>query len=171
MSKPPKFDGEYERVRHDDFVKGVIEEIQEEPEHEFPVWKKGADGKSVKTGTNKFFGIRFKFSLEGYKFPKYSRWMKFLYSELSTLYNKYIANLVEGATPNMDLDIQDLKGMEVKTLWDNKDFQGLVTIMPASGVKMAKTALSVRQDANDADTDSLPEDDEIPPHTDEELGF
>ncbi len=131
MSKPEKF-GDYERVRIDDFVKGVIEEVQEEPEHAFPVFKKMGE-KYVKAGENVFFGVRMKYKLEGCEYPHFSRWMKFTYGERSNLFTKYLTNLVKDAKPEMDFDIQALKGLEVKTLWDDNKFQGLITIMPLKG--------------------------------------
>lgn len=171
MSKPTF--GDYEKVRFDDFVKGVIEEVQESliingEGHEFPKWKKDATGKNVKIGVNKKDGVRFKYKLEGCEKPHYSRWMNFMYSELSNLYNKYLSNLVEGATPNMDFDIQQLTGMEVKTLWDNKDFQGIITIMPLKAKIVPKIEA---QDAPQA-PDNDPEDDHgIVESEQEDVGF
>lgn len=122
--KPEKREIDYERLSTDDFLVGEIVEIQRDKEH-----------KSVFQGQEKVSDcIRFKFSVEGYKFPHYSRWMTFSYGEKTNLYNKYLTALVEGASPDCDFDLDHLKGMKVKMLWTEKNsFQSLETIRPVNG--------------------------------------
>jgi hypothetical protein len=72
--------------------------------------------------------------VEGCKYPKSSGWMIFSYGEKSKLYTKYLTSLVKNAHPDMDFDLDQLKGLKVKMLWKNigetGDFQGIETIRP-----------------------------------------
>ncbi len=138
--KPAKREFDYERVSTEDLVSGIIEDVQYEETHSF----KGFQGAPDKVAP----GIRFKFKLEGYSFPHYSRWMKFNYGAKANLFTKYLVALVEGAVPDMDFDLDQLKGLAVKTLWSEKNgFQNLETIRPAKGKIVA---LSVaKSDASD----------------------
>jgi len=132
MSRPPVFGGDYEKVKCDDFIPGVIEEVQEEKQREFN-WQ----------GTiTKCDAVRMKFKLDGYDYPHYSRWGKFNYGEKSNLFKKYLLPLVEGAEPVTGadskfnaFDIQQLAGMKVKTLWgeNDKGYQHVETIRPIGG--------------------------------------
>lgn len=121
--RPPKQKVDYEKIKTDDFVLGTIEDVLYDMEHTF----KGFQGAPDKVQA----GIRLVFSVDGYKFPHKSPWMKFSYSSKSNIFKKYISSLVEGATEFMDFDIDQIKGMRVKMLWaDNGDFQGIETIRP-----------------------------------------
>lgn len=120
--RPPVQERNYEKVSTDNFIPGIIEEIQYDKEHKFKF--KGEESIA--------FGCRFKFMLEGYKHAHYSRWLKFNYGEKANLYKKYLVPLVDGAKPEMDFDLDQLKGVKVKTLWSEKnDFQSVETIRPA----------------------------------------
>lgn len=113
---------EFEKVKTDDFIVGVIEEVQYDKAHVF----KGFQGAEDKVAV----GVRFKFKLEGYKYLKTSRWMKLNLGEKSNLY-KIMVCLVEGLEPEQRIDIDVVKGMKVKTLWAEKnDFQFLDKIRP-----------------------------------------
>src|SRR3990167_10216226 len=105
--KPEKKKGDYEKVTIGEFVFGSIEDIQLEKNHVF----------KYKDNVKEADAVRFKFKLDDYKFPHYSRWMLFFYGEKTSLYNKYLMKLIEGANPDMDFDLLCLKGMRVKTLW------------------------------------------------------
>lgn len=121
--KPQKTSFNYEKVSIEDFVSGIVEDIQYEESHTF----KGFNGAADKVQP----AVRFKFKLDGYEYPHYSRWMKFNYGEKANLYTKYLAPLVEGAAPDMDFDLDLLKGLKVKTLWSEKNgFQNIETIRP-----------------------------------------
>ena len=120
---PPKRENkEFEKVKTGDFIMGVIEEIEYDIEHKFKY--KGTE----KTA----YAIRIKFKLEGYEHPHRTRWMTFTYGEKSNLYTKYLLKLVEGAYPDMWFDIDELRGMNVKTIWAEKNnFQFIESIFPA----------------------------------------
>lgn len=119
--KPPKREFNYEKVIEGDFQRGTIADIEYDEKHKFTF-----------QGTETIApAVRIVFELDGYKFPHRSRWMKFNYGEKSNLYNKYLLKLVEGAKPDMDFDLDGLKGMRVKTLWASKgEFQNLESIFP-----------------------------------------
>ena len=113
----------FEQVKVNDLLPTTIEAVQYEEAHAF----KGFQGKADTIQP----GVRFKFLIDGYKFPKYSRWMKFNYSEKSNLYSKYLKPLVEGILPDAKFDIDNLINLRVKTLWkQNGDFQNLELIVP-----------------------------------------
>ena len=122
--RPPKRDKkDYERVPVGEFVTGIIEEVQYAPEHVFKGFSGGPDVTAP--------GIRLKFKFDGCQYAHYSRYMKFNVGEKSNLYKKYLLKLVENAVPDMDVDLDILNGMKVKTLWaDNGDFQNLENIFP-----------------------------------------
>lgn len=122
--KPPKREmKDYEKVSTEGMVPGIIEEVAYDPLHKF----KGFEGKP----DTEEHAVRLKFKLEGCKFPHYSRWMRFNYGEKANLYKKVLVPLVEAAKPDMDFDLDHLKGMKVNTLWvDNGDFQNLDTMRP-----------------------------------------
>src|SRR3990167_5202172 len=117
----PKQD--YEKVAIGEMLSGVIEEVCYDNEHKF----KGFQGKEDTIQP----AVRLKFKLDGYKFPHYTRWMKFSLGEKANLYKKYIAKLVENATPDIDLDLDILNGMKIKTVWsEENDFQNIDAIYP-----------------------------------------
>lgn len=128
--KPPKREKtEFEKVSTEDFTVCTIAEISYDMEHKFTGYQ-GAEDK-IKPA------VRFKFLVEGYKFPHYSRWMSFNFGEKSNLFLKYLVPLIEGATPDMDFDLDALKGMKIKILWAEKnEFQYPETIRPI-GKKLA----------------------------------
>lgn len=127
MLKPPKQESmdpdKYERVPVNEFVNGVIEDVEHDPNHQFK-------GPHAKAGE----AVRLKFKIDGLEFPHRTRWMTFSYSEKSNLYTKYIVKLVEGAKPFMDFDLHRLKGMKVRMFWENdaRDprYQSIQVIVP-----------------------------------------
>lgn len=121
MLKPKARETQFEKVKIGEFITGKIFDVQYEPEHKFIF--NGQE--SVKEG------VRLVFELDGYQFKHYSRWMTFNYGIKSTLYQKYLSKLVENAEPDMDFDLDTLKGFPIKTIWsENKDFQNLESIFP-----------------------------------------
>lgn len=119
--KPTKQKMQYEKVKTDDFVIGVIEDIKYEKDHEFTY-----QGESKKVEAVKII-----FHVDGYKYSKQTPWMTFSYGEKTNLYTKYLSSLVDGATPDMDFDLDQLKGLKVKMLWKDKgDYQHIETIRP-----------------------------------------
>lgn len=118
MKFPPKPVNEYEKVKTEEWVSGVIQDIQYEDR-----LFKGADG--VKPA------VRFKMTLVGCEYPHYSRWMSFGCSEKSKLYISFIQPLVDGAKPYMDFDLDVLKGAKIKTMWSNNgEYQNLDMVRP-----------------------------------------
>lgn len=107
---PPQRTENYEKVAVDDWVTGQIEEVQLDKNHRF-----NFQGK-----ISVYQGVRLKFTLDGYKFPHYSRWMKFSLGPKSNLFNKYISALVENAKPDMNIDVDCLQGCKVKIMWSEK---------------------------------------------------
>lgn len=130
--KPKPRETDFEKVVIGEFITGVIEEIQRDENH-----------KSTYEGKERISDcIRFKFHLNGCKFPHYSRWMTFNYGEKSNLYQKYLVNLVANAQPDMDFDIKELEGMKVKTIWKEKNgFQSIEVIYPLNGKLGEKSSL------------------------------
>lgn len=119
--KPTKQKIEYEKVKTDDFVIGVIEDIKYEKEHEF----------NYKGEMKKADAVRIKFHIDGYKYSKQTPWMTFSYGEKTNLFTKYIMTLVENAEPDMDFDLDQLKGLKVRMLWKDKgEYQHIETIRP-----------------------------------------
>lgn len=144
---------EYERVPVDDFVLGIISEIEYENEHEFTY-------KGVK---NVGPAVRIVIKIEGMKYPKKTRWMGFYYSEKSNLFNKFLLPLLEGARPNMDFDMDNLKNMKVKMLWkDDKDpkYQSIDSIRPV-GAKVVP-AIKPIEASETTDVEETEEDDQVP---------
>jgi hypothetical protein len=126
--RPPKRDTtEFERIpKYGEPIKGKIVDIAYDKEH-----------KSMWEGKERIrFCIRFKFELEGCQFPHYSRWLTFSYGEKATLFKKYIKPLVEGAQPDMDLDIDILKGMDIKTIWSSDGEYDNLELIMALGSKV-----------------------------------
>lgn len=132
---------DYEKVKVDEWINGKISEIERDEKHEY----KGQYG-------GIFDSVRIKFELEGCKYAKYSRWMKFSYSEKSNLYSKYLTKLLSDPKPFMDFDIQQLEGMKVKTMWETEKnpkgetFQVLQLIKPIDGLLMVKNLEQVIED-------------------------
>lgn len=113
MKAPKQEKTDFEKVTIEDFTICTIVDIAYDMEHKFRGFEGAAD--SIKPA------VRFKFEVEGYKYHHYSRWMKFVIAEKSTLYTKYIATLIEGATPEIDIDLDVLKGVKCKILWAEKN--------------------------------------------------
>lgn len=131
--KPPQRNGskEFEKVAVGEFIIGTME-VAYDQEHKF----KGFQGKEDTIQP----AVRFIFTLDGYKYKHYSRWMKFSYGEKANLYKKYVSKLVENAEPDMDFDLDALNGMKVKTIWsEDNDFQNIDNIFPVNG-KIASTS-------------------------------
>jgi hypothetical protein len=151
--RPEKKKVDFEKVAIGEMLTGIIEQCQYDREHVF----KGFQGKEDTVGT----AIRLKLKLDGYNWPHYSRWMRLSTSEKSNLYKKYVVKLVEGAMPDIDIDLDILNGMQIKVIFtEENDYQNIDTIYP----KAAK----VKPDAPIADTtwmdeETAPADDDVLP--------
>jgi len=112
------------KVQEDEWIAGEILDIEYEMEH-----RSMFKGKERVAPAVKIF-----MQLEGYDKPKSSGWLTFNYSEKSNLFKTYVLPLVEGAKPFMEFDLDNLKGIRIKTMWEtnpkNPDFQNLVRIKP-----------------------------------------
>ena len=123
--KPPKREKKaFERVpKYDEWISGVIQEIEYDENHE----------KKFNGETKTISAVRFKLELKDCEYPKRSRWLTFSYAEKANLYRMFISQLVENAEPDMDFDLDELKGFEVKTMWtksDDGEFDNLAMIRP-----------------------------------------
>jgi len=160
--KPEKTKTDFEKCPLDDFTQATIKDIQLEQTHIF----KGFPGAEDKTCP----AVRFVFEVEGMKFQHYSRWMKFNYGEKANLYVKFLSTLVEGAEPDMDFDLEALKGMKIKILWAEKNgFQFPETVRPQGKKVPMLKEIQVE--------DELAPDEDVPEHIkkeqskDEEVPF
>lgn len=74
--------------------------------------------------------VRFKFKLDGYQYPHYSRWMKASTFEKSNLYSKYLKYLCpkyDCADQLIDLDM--LEGVKIKVMFeDSGEYQNVSSI-------------------------------------------
>src|SRR3990167_4390583 len=123
MRPPERKQRDFEKVVIGEMLSGVIEQVCYDNEHKFKGFSGGED--TIQPA------VRLKFKLDGYKFPKYTRWMKFNVGEKANLYKKYITKLVENAIPDMDFDLDILNGMKIKTVWsEENDFQNIDAIYP-----------------------------------------
>ncbi len=146
MLPPSRPKLEYEKVVVDEWLPGVIDEIEYDMEH-----------KSTFKGVEKVgAAVKIKMVLDGYKFPKSSGWMSFIYDEKSKLYKTFIVGLVDNPKPYMEFDMDALRGMKIKGMWENNpknpEYQNLVRVRPV-GDKVQASA----EPAEDA-----PEASEIP---------
>jgi len=140
---------EFEKVPMGRLVSGVIVDIEHDPQR-----KTMYQGKeSIKNC------IRLVFDIEGCKFPHKSSWMNFNYGEKATLYKKYLTSLVENAKPELNFEIEELKGMKVSMLWKenqaNTEYQVVEAIMPVNG-KIVPGKKVFLNDAIDLDEEEVP---------------
>lgn len=128
MKPPQRPKTEYEHIpKYDEWISGEIADIEYDQEH-----KKMFQGEE-KIGP----AVRFKFTLEGCSFPHRSRWLTFSYGEKSNLYKQFLSHLIKDVEPDMDFDLDILKGLKIKTMWARKDeYENLEMIRPL-GEKIA----------------------------------
>lgn len=126
MRPPTKGNIEYERIqKYDEWIPGHIDEIRLEENR-----LTGFMDEKTKQPKRADM-VRFKFALEGHSYPHYSRWMSYSFGEKANLFKKYLKHLVADAQPDMDFDLDLLKGFKVKTMWTaNGDFDNLEQIRP-----------------------------------------
>ena len=131
--KPPKRDSkDFEKVAIGEMIIGVIDDVVYDQQHKFKGYQGAED--TIQPA------VRLKFTFKEYKYHHYSRWFKFSYAEKSNLYKIFLTKLVENAQPDMDFDLDMLKGMKIKTVWnENGDFQNLESIFPFDAKIKAET--------------------------------
>jgi len=121
MVYPPKRTTQFEKVGIGEFIKGEISDIEYDQKHKFTFQGKETEAPA----------LRFIFKLDGYQYLHRSRWMKFNLGEKANLFKKYVSKLVANAHKDMCFDLDELKGMRVKTIWEeNNDFQNIESIYP-----------------------------------------
>ena len=114
--------GGFEKVKVGEFIYGIIERIEYDEQHIFKF--QGEEKEPTEA-------VRFVFKLDGYEYPKRSRWMRFSTSERSNLYQKYITKLILDAHPDMLFNFESFKAMKIKTIWsESGDYQNLESIFP-----------------------------------------
>ena len=145
MRPPERKKHEYEKVVCNEMITGIIEQVQYDNEHKFKGFSGGED--TIQPA------VRIKLKLDGYKFPKFSRWMKFNTGEKSNLYKKYIIKLIEGAKPDMDFDLDALNGLPIKVIFtEDGEYQNIDSIFPV-GKKVMPDAVIEKE----LDTDNEPQ--------------
>lgn len=143
--KPPK--REFEQVVVDEWIKAEIVDVQYEKDREFT--HKGNKSTSD--------AARIIFRLEGYKDQKPTQWMRFNYAQKSNLFNMFLLPLVPGATPNMDFDLDNLKGMNVKVMYAQKgEYQNLFGVRPLGAVSKKMPPLDVAETHEDQNDEQVP---------------
>ena len=117
---------DYERVAVDEWLTGEIAEVQYDEQRQYNVKDKETGEWSKATAPH----VRFKFKLDGYQYPHYSRWMKASTFEKSNLYGKYLKYLC----PQYDcadqlIDLDKLQRIQIKVMFeDNNEFQNVTQI-------------------------------------------
>ena len=117
---------DYERVAVDEWLAGEIEEVQYDEHRQYNVKDKETGEWSKATAPH----VRFKFRLETYQYPHYSRWMKASTFEKSNLYGKYLKYLC----PKYDcadqlIDLDKLEGAKIKVMFeDSGEYQNVSQI-------------------------------------------
>ena len=135
MRPPQRPKLNYEKVIVGEMIPGTIEKVEYDNEHKFKGFQGGDD--TIQPA------VRLKFKLNGYSFQHYSRWMKFTLSEKSNLFKKYVSKLVTNAVPDMDIDLDALNGMKIKTVWsEENDFQNIDAIYPDGAKVNAESFVS-----------------------------
>ena len=122
---------DYERVEVDVWVTGTIADVQERL-NEHRRYKNQETGEWEEKAVEE---CRFVFELDGYKFKHYSRWMTLSSHKKANLFKKYLRGMLEEqATPDADYNLDLLKGVKIKTMWeetiapDGDVFQSILSI-------------------------------------------
>ena len=140
----------FETVKVDEWINGEISEITYDMKHAF----KKTEGPAV----------RIKISLVGYKYPKMTPWMLFSYSKKSNLFILFVEPLIEGAYEYMNFDLDQIKGMKIKLMFEQKDqYQNIVRVRPlAEKIKPDAVPMSQAKEPDYAETLEDPNVEEIP---------
>jgi hypothetical protein len=151
--KVPKSDNkDFEKLVIDEWLTGTIEDIQYDMEKKW-TW----EGKETVQP-----GVRFVFSVDQfgdivYKFHHYSGWLKLNVGEKANLYKRYVSALVVDAKPNMEIDIDVLKGMKVKFMWEESEsgFQRVLKIKPVGKKVRADSVIHNPEDEFTAEIEEV----------------
>lgn len=144
--KPKNTSQPIEDVPLDIWIKGRIEDIKYEENHKF------TDKKTNETKERDACKIIMR--LDGLNNLKETFWLAFSYDERSNLYGKFISQLVEGAVPYLDFDLDGLKGCYIKIMYEQKPNNKYPSIM---SVKPLKEKVKIAPPAvEDSDPDESP---------------
>jgi len=115
---------EFEKVKVDEWINGEITKIEYDLQHEFIFKGEKKIGPAVKV----------QFQLDSYKDKKSTGWWSFNYSDKSKVYKFFIQPLVEGATPNMKFDFDNLLNLRIKVMYaQNGEYQNIFAVRPSQG--------------------------------------
>ena len=103
---------DFEKVKLDEWVIGVIEDIQE-----FKDVEKTYINDEGEKETRKINQVRFKFRLEEYAFAHYSKKMTASMNERSSLFLFLQQLYGDLLSPDIPVELDMLKGTKVKTMW------------------------------------------------------
>lgn len=170
----PSSSVEYEKCKIDEWLVGEIAEVQQK----LGVEKKYKNSETGETEIRKVDQARFKFSLEGYKYPHYSRWNTLSTNERANLYKNYIQALFgERYQPDTMLDISKLAGLKVKTMWDETRlrsgdmFQFVSKIRPLNSTDVDEIELLVAEISDEEEPPITEEGGGVEPNRENGLPF
>lgn len=103
---------DFERVILDEWIMGVIEDIQE-----FKNVEKTYTNDDGEKETKKITQVRFKFKLDGYAYAHYSKKMTASMNERSSLFLFLQQLYGELLSPDVPVELDMLKGIKIKTMW------------------------------------------------------
>lgn len=150
---------EFEKVKIDEWIVGEIVEIEER-------LNENKKFKNQETGEYEFRNVdevRFVFSLDGYQYKKYSRWMTRSISDRSNLFNKYLKKIIPDLEPTDCIDLSLLVGTKVRVMYENQTgndgnvYQVVAQIRPLNAIDKSRYLVADdRALAADALTDNIP---------------
>lgn len=112
---PPK--REFEQVKVDEWINGMITNVEYDMKYKFKTYEGPA--------------VRITIKLEGYNQAKKTLWMSFSYSKKSNLFILFVEPLVEGAFEYMPFDLDQLKDLKVKLMFEQKgQYQNIALVRP-----------------------------------------
>jgi len=115
-----KGSGDFESVQIDEWITGSILDV----EHRLNENKKVKDKLTGEMTTKSAQELRLILGLDGYAFNHNSRWLTASMNKESNFYKNFVAKLMPDVKPNTDFDSDELKGMKVKVMYENTEWQG-----------------------------------------------
>ena len=140
----------FEQVKVDEWLKGTIADIKYDDEHEF----------TYKSESYKAQAVKIFIELDGYKEKKQTQWMSFLYTERANLYKLFVSELVAGALPKMELDLEVINNMRIKVMYaQNGEYQNITMVRPLDSKVLASSKPPKDQPESSETDEPPPEDD------------